>query len=187
MEGQRPKFFESPTALIDLPGFEGIPRWTDTFLHDDGSQRILTAQEWSEKDARDRAYRWYLSRFSKWGIKGKQIKFQAVRLVDKAHAFTSRNDWWHEYLDSVFRVFMQPHTQYDSRTRAWFQWYVLCPEDVYLVHCYNRFKRGFSYPPRKSFKWVSPHKELRKLLLIPTECSYQLRHETTAGELPAGL
>jgi hypothetical protein len=176
------KWLRDPDLPITLPGFEGrySRRWTDPYdTH--GGKKVLLPSEWREKDSRDKAYVRFLSNFTYAGLKPKILRFQAVRVLGTSHAEGSPQDWWPEYKDAVFRVWMQPHTNYDLRVRDHVQWYILSPEDAFLVHCLNRYRRGLPYPRRDSFRFIPRHRDFRKMLLIPTECCHHMRHETTAG------
>jgi hypothetical protein len=176
------KWLRNPDLPITLPGFEGIHsrRWTDPYDSYEGS-KVLLPREWREKDARDRAYIKYLSKFVHAGMRPKILRFQAIRILGTSHADGSSSDWWREYKDAIFRVWQQPHTNYDLRCKDHVQWYVLSPEDAFLVHCLNHYRKGLPYPKRSSFRFIPPHPEFRKMLLVPTECCHHMRHETTAG------
>lgn len=170
-----PSYFYDLQGIVRLEGFPVAPRWFDEFAEDglgNNKQRlVLTPQEWKRKAERDAAYTEWIQRFSGWSVKPKSDKWQAVRITGRDYPFKCANDWWPEFMDCVFRVYMQPHTAYSNTKGDWIQYYVVCPEDTYLVQCYKRFLKGIPYPKRNTFKWISPHPALRKMLLIPQECA----------------
>ena len=185
-----PQWFYSPTGVIRLEGFPEIHRWYDDFSESmEGEEKlIVTQKDMLLKGERDAAYMEWLRRFrDNHGVRVKNMKWQSIRITGKDYPFARKEDWWLPYMDCTFKVFMQPHTAKCPVTKDWIQYYILSPEDTYLVHCYNRHIKGIAYPHRNTFKWITPHPPLRNLLMVPTECAPHLRHETTAGALPEGL
>lgn len=185
-----PKYFTDLKEPITLPGFDTKPRlrWQDDFATPQGEERrVLSLPEIRAKDSRDAAYARWLSAFRKRGIRGKRPIFQAIRVLSDNHGRKGRSDWWPDFKEAVFRVYMNPHVEYDPKIYDHVSWYILCPEDNYLVQCFRRWRRGVGFPMRSTFTWISPHPELRTLLMIPVECCAHMRHETTAGALPHGL
>lgn len=164
-------------------------RWTDPYVNTDGSDRqVLTPSELAARHKRNLAYRDWLGRFRFKGepLRGKQMRWQAIQVMGTHHAEKDPRDWWGNYLDAVFRVFMQPETRKCKYTGDWVQWYVLAPEDSEMVMRNELEKKGSTPKPRRALEgemWLSKDKRLRKCLLIPTECSRHWRHETTAGHV----
>ena len=184
-----PHYFYDAEGIVKLEGFPIHKRWADPYVDPSTDERrlILTEQERMERGMRDTVYAAWLKQFAGYGIRGKQMMWQAVRITDTEHQFASNTDWWTDYIDCVFRVFQEPHTAYSPRMEQHIQYYILCPEDTFLVHCYNRFKEGHPYPKRDSFKWLPKEPEFRKMLMVPQQCAPHMRHETTGGVLPEGL
>ncbi len=123
-------------------------------------------------------------------FKPRQLKWQAIRILRFQHSEKSDRDWWEHYQDAVFRVFVNPHTHYDSNSREHKQWYLLSPEDGYLVNRYELERNGNNVPPRQynvNEEFFSADPRLRMARFVPVECCHHLRHETTGGELPEGL
>lgn len=183
-----PDYFKSFDKPITLPGFEHHrERWFDEWGHinSEEAEAMLPRRDKLLRGRRDKAYRRYIGAFS--DIRPGVPKFQVIRVHDYQHANTSKHDWWRDYMDCVFRVWVNPHTIYNKKKNQHMQYYIICPEDIYLMHCAERHEKGLSFPKRTSFKYISPHKELRKLRVIPVECCKHFRHETTGGALPEGL
>jgi hypothetical protein len=160
-------------------------RWTDPYSTALGEDRlVLTPREISEKAERDRQYLAWLGKFR---LKGKNPKFQAIRVIRFKHSTSVSKDWWERYQDCAFRVYVQPENTYDGK--AYKQWYVLSPEDAYLVNRYELERDGPTLPPRDwtNEKYISTDKRLRRARIIPCECCAHMRHETTGGQLPDGL
>lgn len=168
-------------------------RWTDTFSTPQGEERrVLTPFEMKERYMRNECYKAWLRSFKFMGsdLKGKQMKWQVVQILGRNHAQTSELDWWDDYRDAVFRVFVQPETRYSKYVRDHVQWYLLCPEDCELVARYEAKKKGITIPPRAALggeRWMSRYPEARRALLVPVECCRHFRHETTGGKLAEGL
>lgn len=182
-----PSYLKSFDLPITLDGFAGFnQRWADPWGHINNEIResLMTPTQMIERGERDLVYRKYLSRF---GLKAGTCKFQAIRVHDYSHTNVTSRDWFKEYRDCVFRVWVNPHTIYNSTYKTHYQYYVLCPEDIFLLHCLERAEKGFPYPPRRSFKHICPHAPLRKIRMIPVECCKHYRHETTGGQLPGEL
>lgn len=190
-----PGYFYSLDATLP----DGTQRWRDEFKDDAPSiiqPRDLSRSFLKAKNARNEAYaRWMASFFyrDEFGdlqpsFKPKQFNWQAIRVLAYKHSESRKNDWWEHYQDAVFRVFVQPETVYDGLEHK--QWYLLSPEDCYLVNLYILEKLKPSQPPRDRTgheKYLSATRALRNALFIPVECCHHLRHETTAGVLPEGL
>lgn len=180
---------------------DGRERWVDEFS--DLAPNVIQPNDLNltfqrRKIARNIAYsKWIASKYytAPTGdrvpmLKGKQMKWQAIRVHNFKHSESSRKDWWENYQDACFRVFLQPETTYDRMTGEHKQWYLLCPEDSYLVNKYEIEKTGTTLPPREyngREAYLSGDKRLRNARLIPVECCKHLRHETTGGALPEGL
>lgn len=164
-------------------------RWVDPYISSDGSDRqVLTPSELRARAARNETYKRWLAKFRFKGepLKGKKMSWQAIQVMGTQHAERSELDWWGDYRDAVFRVFMQPETRKCAVTGDWVQWYILCPEDSEMVLRYEAKEKGIHPAPRKAMKgerFISKDKRVSKALLIPTECARHWRHETTAGEL----
>lgn len=179
-----PRYFTDFDEPITLPGFEGMKRFTDHLNPPQDSGIELSNMELAARLERDTAYNEW---FNRHRVKPKKCKFQRIRLADYYHADNSREDWFREYRDAVLTVFVKPHTEYARYQRQHRQSYILCPEDAYLIQCYERHLKGLAYHPRRSFRWISPHSKLMPLMTLPTETSPHLRHETTGGKLPSNL
>lgn len=168
-------------------------RWVDPYADPQGQERrVLTPAELKDRYLRNTAYRDWLSRYRFRGqrIRGKQMKWQAVQVMCRAHSENHPSDWWGPYVDCVFRVFLQPETRRCRTTGDWKQWYVLCPEDAEMVNRFEASVVGSEPPPRNALsgeRFISTNPNLRKARIIPTECCRQWRHETTAGKVDALL
>jgi hypothetical protein len=194
-----------PSHFYNLSAYtnEGRKRWEDEFA--DAAPSIIQPSTdlnlgyMRRKSERNKAYSMWIAAKYHFDpvtggraplISGKMMKFQAIRVLSFKHSEASYRDWWENYQDALFRVFVQPETIYDKVTGEHKQWYVLSPEDAYLVNRYEFEKAGKSLPPRDykgEERWISSRKELRTARLIPVECCHHLRHETTAGKLPEEL
>lgn len=193
-----------PIVLTKLPNyFRDInhpKRWVDEFA--DNAPSIIQPQDLDlgharAKHARNEAYSKWLAAFFyrtpdgiKSAISGKKMIWQAVRVVSFKHSESGPNDWWEKYQDCAFRVFVQPETIVDRATGDHKQWYLLSPEDGYLVNLHEAELLGRKFEPRDfngREKFLSAEKILRCARLIPVECCKHLRHETTGGVLPIGL
>lgn len=192
-----PSYFYDINAMLP----EGRPRWVDEFA--DEAPSVLQLKDFDvgyarRKRERNIAYsKWLASKFVRdpqgnpVGIfKPKQMIWQAIRILERAHSENNSLDWWGDYRDAVFRVFVQPETLYDHYSREHKQWYVLSPEDSYLVNRREIEKAGEILPPREyngRERWLSGDVRLRTTRVVPVECCHHLRHETTGGVLPEGL
>jgi hypothetical protein len=183
-----PEFFYDINSRVTLNSYMNRPRWVNEFSSPDNEEEdriILTPSELTAKYDRDRAYDTWVRSFRKYKIRPKLMKWQVVQILESAHSSTSSKDWWPKYRDALFRVFVTPHVDYNGKDHK--SWYVLSPEDAFLVHCYERESRGIGVPKRYSWIWVPQQKALRQMLLVPVECCRHWRHETKAGHLPEGL
>lgn len=174
-------------------------RWYDKFSSESDAiwqPRELDLDYQKERRERNEAYsRWMASLFTRGPngeivpyIKPKMFKWQAIRVLSFKHSESSKRDWWEEFQDCVFRVFVQPETVYDGKDHK--QWYLLCPEDTYLIKRYRLERNGPTLKSRDyagDEKYLSADKRLRGGLAIPVECCHHMRHETTGGALPQGL
>jgi len=162
-------------------------RWQNTFALPTGEERrVLLPQEIRKKAEREIEYKRWLE---KRGLKPKAAKFQAIQITGFKHSLSSRADWWDNYQDCLFYVFVEPQTFYDKVTKDWVQYYILAPEDSEMVLRYEQSKKDVTLPPRSSLKepWISSNKKINGALPVATECCRHWRHETTAGQLPEGL
>lgn len=175
-----------PACLFSLthPG-----RWSDPYASPQGEERlVLTPHEVIQRGRRDEAYTKWMRKFP--GVKPpRRHKFQAVRVLRFKYSESDSKDWWEWFQGAVFRVYNQPLTAYDEKTKAWMQFYILCYEDAELVNRWELEKKGNILPPRDpiSEPYVSLDKRLRRMKLVPTECCQHERHNTTGGLLPEGL
>lgn len=181
---------------------DGRRRWFDEFS--DESPEIWKPHEdinyLRRRSSRNEAYSKWIA--SKFGIdaegnptpylKSKQMKWQVIRvhnLEDPENGGTG-NLWHDHYRDAVFRVFVQPETFYYTPAGQHIQWYLLSPEDSYLVNRFEIEKKGASLPPRQyngRERWLSADKRLRTARLIPVSNCQHMRRETSGGILPPGL
>lgn len=185
-----PDYFYTLTGITE----EQRPRWVDEFAND--SNLILLPGKHDSrayvraKNERNEAYsRWVAAFFHTdpvtkeyvpW-LKGSQMKWQAIRVLHDTHSETNRGvDWWPNYRDALFRVFLQPQTIYDHKTGEHKQWYLLCPEDCYLLNRQEIKSKGGT-PPSRNYsgneKYLSADPNLRRARLIPVECAHHLRNE----------
>lgn len=187
-----PKYFYDINAVTD----EGRVRWVDEFA-DDAPHIIKPSMDLNPTWLRDRDER--NLQYAKWMaaksattpdgwhyplLKPCSLNWQVIQVL----SVRSSRDWWGDFRDALFRVFVNPQTVYDGK--GFEQWYLLSPEDCYLVNRYEIEKAGAQLPPRDyagAERWVSSDKRLRKAKLIPVECCRHWKHETTAGVLPEGL
>lgn len=189
---------------MSLPNYfytvEHPMRWYDEFA--DPAPHIIQPQDLNlhvmrRKHARNEAYsKWLASFFVRDGngfaplLKGKQMIWQVIRVLSSKHSENNRKDWWGNYQDCVFRVFVEPETVYDQVTGEHKQWYLLSPEDSYMVNRHEIESASGSLPVRETNgreRFLSADKRLRRARLIPVECCKHMRHETTGGALPEGL
>jgi len=182
-----PKFFYNIESDVSLNCCNGWPRWSNQFAAkgSDEDRIILTAKELTLKLERDMAYDRWVRAFRSYKVRPKLMRWQVIQILNESHSTKSRKDWWPKYKDAVFRVFVNPHVEYSADDNK--SWYVLSPEDTFLVHAYERESRGLPVARRFTWKWIPHEKQLRQMLLVPVQCCRHLRHETTAGSLPAGL
>ncbi len=193
-----PRYFYNLDA--NLP--DGRKRWFDEFSDSYPSiyQPGKDNNPYFLKNRADRneAYaRWQAAFFSRGtdgsfipAFKPKMFKWQAIRVLSFKHSESSERDWWENYQDCVFRVFVEPETVYDQVTGEYKQWYLLSPEDGYLVNRHEIESKNASLPGREYLgreRWLSADKRLRRARFIPTECCHHLRNETTAGKLSTEL
>lgn len=157
-------------------------RWYDKFAANEltGEERlVLDVNELSEKYARDKAYAAWLKAF---GIRPKRMKWQAIRVIRDMHKEASPKDWWPKYYGAMFRVWLQPETFKEGR--EWVQYYILHPEDCELIQRHELREKGISVPERSALEpFVSEDPRLRICRVIPTQCAWQLRNETSGGKL----
>jgi hypothetical protein len=180
-----PRCFYDINAPVTCAGYNGEIRWWDKFSHPDGEERlVLTEQEWEERATRDAHYRAWLSKFP---VKPKNPKWQVIQILTSDHSERQSRQWWDRYRDCVFRAYVNPEVKYCTIRKDHKSWYVISPEDCYLMQAYEAEQRGFTVPNRRTFQFISPMKALRAARLVPVECCRHFRHETTAGQLPGGL
>ena len=180
-----------PQYFYDIHGItdEGKARWEDEYACVKGVVIPGKTDEprWrAERGVRNMIYDWWQSRFP---FRHRQNIFQAIRII-KHEWEEPISGWWDAYQDCVFRVFVEPHTQYDEATGEHIQFYILCPEDAYLVNRNEIQKQGAQVPTREYHgdeKWISKHPPLRSARIVPTKACHHYRHETTGGVLPSGL
>lgn len=175
-----PEYFYSITHPV---------RWYDPYASPDGTERmVLTPAEIKERGRRNEAYAKWIAR-SNPPLKGKHPIWQAIQILSFKHSEHSHRDWWENYQDALFRAYVQPETVYDFQTGENKQWYLLCPEDCFLINKYEIEKNGPDLPPRNLIteKYLPLDPKLRRRRLIPVECCRHWKHETTAGRLPEGL
>lgn len=192
-----PSYFLSLDSILP----NGKPRWEDELT--DSAPHVIQMQDLNParaklKSDRNIAYsKWLASFFVKSVtgdytplIKPKTMSWQVIQVMTRSHSENNHKDWWGKYEDALFRVFLQPETVYDKYSGEHKQWYLLSPEDSYLV---NRYEMELKHPglePRDyngRERFLSANKLLRRARLIPVECCRHWRHETTAGALPEGL
>lgn len=191
-----------PGYFYDLQAItpDGTERWADNF--NDDAPSVIQSKDMDlaylrAKSARNENYaKWQAGFFNRIGdtfypsIKPMMMKWQAVRVISFKHSESAVNDWWENYQDAVFRVFVQPQTFTAFETGTYKQWYVLCPEDGELVNRHELERVNELLQPRNRIgneRYFSADRRLRSLRAVPVECCRHLRHETTAGELPYGL
>jgi len=183
---QHPHYFYSLEAVTE----EGRPRWEDNYAT--AGKIIIPGKtdnpRWhNAKRRRDKAYKTWQNSF---GVGLRHNLFQAIRIIRKNWEETGAKLWHEDYQDCVFRVFVSPHTCYDERTNEHVQYYILCPEDCYLVNRYEVQKTSPTLPPRDyavKEAWISADPKLRRMRVIPVAACHHLRHETTGGKLPTLL
>lgn len=183
----KPNYFYSLDAITD----EGRARWYDDFAVG-GTQIVIPGKTDNPRWLRQKKLRELI--YNKWqdlfGIPRRQNLFQAIRVLDKSWEHEDTKMWFPDYRDCVFRVFVNPHTVYDEYTREHVQFYVLSPEDSYLVNRYELLQNSPALRPRdynKKEKFMSSDPRLRRMRVIPTKACHHLRHETTGGVLPGNL
>lgn len=191
-----PEYFKSLFSMTD----EGRPRWFDDYAENNNiiiEPHMLTPKFRQERYMRNMTYsNWLASKFNIVDgkivpiLSGKQMRWQVIQVLTTKHAEKISKPWWEPFQDCLFRVFVQPETVYDNVTGQHQQWYVLSPEDCYLVNRWRLQQKGINFPPRdyeKTEKFLTSIPQLRNTLLVPVDCCRHWRHETTAGVLPDGL
>lgn len=176
-----PIYFTNPEYPITLDGFPAnTGRWVDLYASIDGGDIQLELDQYGRmhKAARDVAYQHWLRQH---GIRPRLQRFQAIRVLSDEHSEKMDRDWWRDYKDAIFRVFMNPYTHYEGS--SWKQWYILAPEESFLTRVYEARKKGYPAPDRTDFALICPNPEFAKLRMIPTECCQQIWHETKGGEI----
>lgn len=177
---------------------DGRTRWYDEF-HSGGGKIVVPADFQAkiraQRGRRNAMYSAWLAALSFTDEQGvthqlispKRMIWQAIRILNFKHSESTSRDWWENYQDAVFRVFVNPETIYNGREHK--QWYVLCPEDCELVNRMELERKGTILPPRDRWneKWLSNNPDLRTCRIVPVECCHHLRNETTGGLLPSGL
>lgn len=185
-----PAYFYDLNAITD----ENRSRWTDQYsefaehIYQPGKDDNLAYMK--ARMARNVAYSKWLASFSSRDpvtkefipyLKPGLMKFQAIRVIDSKDPVTgSRRMWWDPFRDCQFRVFINPQTFYDDATKEHVQYYLLCPEDGYLVNRYEVQKAGHSLPPREydgREVYLSADKRLRRARLIAVANCTHLRNE----------
>lgn len=179
---------------------DGRLRWYDEFSDEAPSiiqpDTDLNPAFVSARSQRNEAYsRWQAAFFERGAngeyqplFKPKTMKWQAIRILSFKHSESSSRDWWEHYQDALFRVFVEPETVYYS-DGTHKQWYLLSPEDGYLVN-YHELSKTNAVAPRAYSgleRYLSNDPRLRRARFVPVECAKHFRHETSAGELPEGL
>lgn len=168
-------------------------RWLDKFSPASTKEEdklILIPSEIRERNCRDFVYNGWRRLH---GLPPRRCKFQLIQILSEDHAerrrFATDKDWWRNFKDCLFRVWVQPETFYDDSTKTHIQWYCLAPEDSEMVLRAEMDAKGFIQPPRDPIKerWLSCNPNIRYPLLVPVECCRHFRHETTAGSVPIGL
>ena len=197
IKNKLPNYFYDINAILP----DGKMRWYDEFCDEAPSliqPKDMDLQYQYARRARNEAYsRWQASFFAKTPtgeyvpmFKPKMLKWQAIRVLRFNHSESNKKDWWENFQDAVFRVFVEPETVYDAQTTAYKQWYLLSPEDGFLVNQYELENKGPNLPKRdynNLERYLSANKLLRRARFIPVECCQHLRHETVGGELIVGL
>lgn len=160
-------------------------RWKDPYVDKQGDERrLFDLAETIDKGKRNDAYRAWMSRYG--DIQNISImKWQTIRVIRRNHSENRPNDWWPNFEECLFRVFIQPITCWDSSFSAWKQWYLLCPEDTDMVWRFRYSLQGIDFPRRRaSERYISLDKRLTKPLCIPTECCHHVaNNETFAGKI----
>ena len=160
------------------------PRWACPYALDDHNDTFIInpaqIRRNTRRNARDKAYRRWMESFN---IRPKIMRWQAIRVLTNKHSEQHSSDWWDNYQDALFRVFVNPETIRDKHTRDWKQWYILSPEDTWMINAHEATERGDSFAPRSSFHVISREPHMRAMRIIPVECCHHLRNETKGGEL----
>lgn len=185
-----PKYFYDINAIV--PGNPPRPRWVDEFtdLNSDFIDIVASKARHEERDDRNRVYANWLKGFEPT-VSPKRPLWQAIRVIDDKPIERNGNEWFSNYRDAIFRCYVNPETIIDEATKAWRQFYILSPEDCYLVNRYEAEALGISGLKPRDYngkeKWISSDRRLRMLRAIPTECCSHLRNESFAGKLLEGL
>ena len=153
-----PKYFYDINSRLP----DGRFRWFDEFADEAPSviqpNKDLDINYLRERSNRNRAYSKWQASFCHRNMDGdivplfkpKTLLFQVIQILHDTHSETNKLDWWPEYRDALFRVFVSPETVYDPASGEHKQWYLLSPEDCYLVNRYEAEKVMPSLPPRCS-------------------------------------
>jgi hypothetical protein len=182
-----PHYFYDLSAITD----EHRPRWVDEFA--DPAPSVIQMRDMNPfflkaRSDRNVAYSKWIAAFSHTAPDGSLVphlkpglfKWQAIRVLEANHSETTRQDWWPNYRDCLFRVWLNPQTIYDQASGEHKQWYLLSPEDCYLVNRHEALAAGTSLDPREYSgreKYLSGERRLRRARLIPTECCHHLINE----------
>lgn len=174
-----PRYFYDLQAPVTLNCYGGVPRWYDEFSDTNGEEKIILSRaQLQERMCREIAYTKWLKAFH---IRNRIQKFQVIRVLTTEHSEKTTKDFWGKYQDALFRVFLNPYTKYSTDDNK--SYYILSPEDCFLLHAFEAETAGFSVPRRSSFRFICGAKELRAALVIPTECCHHLRNETYGGKM----
>lgn len=165
------------------------PRWTNPYSHlvnGEGEARVVLGpgemSEMGQMKVRDYVYqRWMTMPTQGPPLRPRKMLWQVIQIMD-----SNTGMWSDKYKDALFRVFVNPHTDYaDDGTHR--QWYLLSPEDSWLCCAYEMSEKGHGFTKRQGFKFIAPEPFMRMKRLIPVSSCRHWKHETTAGELPIGL
>jgi hypothetical protein len=167
-------------------------RWTDSYSWSDvtGTEEermVLTPAELADRARRNQTYTKWLNRHK---IRSKPFKFQRVRVIRDQYKLTSGRDWWPAFHAAIFTVFMMPENFRQGKDLI--QFYVLCPEDCYLLSRFEYEKFDASLPPRSfienryAVKDPKYPEKATNLYVLPTRCAHHLKNETAAGKLEYG-
>ncbi len=184
-----PKYFYDLDGMTD----ERRLRWADEFA--DAAPHIIQPTRGDLNIHRLRAKQRRNAWWAKWcaafcvrtptgdvvpKLKPGVFLWQAIRVLRSDHSEKNRIDWWDRYQDCLFRVFVNPQTLYCNTSGQHKQWYLLSPEDSYLVNRYEKEQKAGGQRPRDyggSERYLSADPDLRRARVIPVECCHHLRNE----------